>query len=91
MFGPEYYVSLELSVTSWPSSSGVNALRFEDGSTNIINIFTQSSGQFRVATKLEAGGSVQYSDVSSAALNTFYRIEMLQTQVLDKVLYSTST
>ena len=84
VFGPEYYVSFELSITSWPGSGGRNVVRFiSDGSSNIINVLTQSNQDLRVVTIVD--GSSVTTDISGSALNTFYRIEILQTQVVDKV------
>ena len=83
VFGPEYYVSFELSITSFPGSGGRNALRFRDGSNvMVINVVVEHDQDLRVATAYDGNSNTA---VLTASLNTFYRIEVLQTQVLDKV------
>ena len=80
VFGPEYYVSFEVSFSSFPSSSSASIIRFE----NLIATQIRSNNDIRVITKVD-GSNAETIDFSGTALNTYYRIEILQTQVLDKV------
>ena len=80
VFGPEFYVSFEVKLSSFPSSSWRNIINFE----NVISIVIRSANnQIRVQSTVDGG--IFNTDFSGTALNTYHRIEVLQTQVLDKV------
>ena len=80
VFGPEFYVSFEVKLSSFPSSSWRNIINFE----NVISIVIRSANnQIRIQSTVDGG--IFNTDFSGTALNTYHRIEVLQTQVLDKV------
>ena len=81
-FGPEFYISFNVIIRSYPSSGDGEILLFKSDS-QIHNVKVKSNQDISIKSKVD--GSFITTLFSGATLNTPYRIEILQTLVVDKV------
>ena len=81
-FGPEFYISFNVIIRSYPSSGDGEILLFKSDS-QIHNVKVKSNRDISIKSKVD--GSFITTLFSGATLNTPYRIEILQTLVVDKV------
>ena len=83
VFGPEFYVSFDLKINSFPSDwAGV--IQFGGDSGNLIRMYAHPSSRIRI--DYTTNQWVEYGfDQSNLNSGTYYRLEILQSLILDKV------
>ena len=80
LMGKEFYVSLEISVPSNPSSFS----KFLEIEEDLISLSVKPTGVF-VFKYFSNNAFTTFEAPFTLQTNTFYRIEFLQTKILDKV------
>ena len=83
LWGKQWYLSLEVSASSAPSSGKESAVTFEDSSgTEIGGVFIKSGPKMRFDYSINSARSTDEMNIN---LNTFYKVEFMQTLLVNKV------
>ena len=83
LWGKQWYMSLEVSATAAPSSGKASAVTFEDSSGNEFGgVFIKSGPKMHFVYRINSARSTEEMNIN---LNTFYKVEFMQTLLVNKV------
>ena len=83
LWGKQWYLSLEVSASTAPSSGKESAVMFEDSSgSEFGGVFIKSGPKMHFVFTINSGRSTEEMNIN---LNTFYKVEFMQTLLVNKV------
>ena len=83
LWGKQWYLSLEVSASAAPSSGKASAVTFEDSSgSEFGGIFIKSGPKMQFGYLINSARSTEEMNIN---LNTFYKVEFMQTLLINKV------